>query len=252
MKKQIGLLFLLIALIASACTKKDTVESIVAKMAEKNGSVANFDKMKGFIMLTEVSVKNSMTIPVKATIFKPNKFRMEIEFMGQRIVQTYNGSIGWAEMGGQVNQIPENELAPMLDNFQFNYGFLMNPIIKYKETGLKVTLLGNEDINGSPTFKLLSISKKNDSTYVYVDKNSFMEVKNVKNIKDPNGMVSKIETYSSDFKASNGINYPQTITVKQNNQEVTKITIKSIELIDKIDMKLFEMPVQTSTPEPTK
>jgi hypothetical protein len=253
MKKYIGL-FLVFAIVMSSCTKKvETVDDVIAKFVDKMGGKEKITNIKGMRLETEITIMSSVTAPLNVTIFKPDKFRMDVEVMGQKTIQCLNGQTAWLSQNGIVSPIQGEAIAQMKENMETQFKFLNNPIINYKENGLKVSLIGKDSVNGKAAYKLLSINKKGDSTYIFIDEKDLREVKNEVTVAGPNKEKTKLEFLFSDFKNISGIDYPHVISVKQDKNEVSKIIIKKIEILNSIDMKLFEMPQSTTpeTPAPT-
>ncbi len=248
MIKYFGFLFAIV-IVLSACSKKvDTVDDIISKYAEKLGGKEKIAKLKGMHLLAEMKMTNSPIVILNVTIFKPDKFKMDIEVFGQKYIQCINGNSGWSSQPGiGITAIQGDTLALRKQSMETQYKFLNNPIINFKENGLKVSLIGKEDVNGKSAYKILSVDKKGDSTYIFFDETDFTEVKNKVILPGPENTKVKMEFYFEDFKSIDGFNYPHLIIGKQDGIETSRLTIKKIEILDSIDQKLFEMPTEKSS-----
>ena len=86
---------------------------------------------------------------------RPNKIRVEANFAGQKVIQTYNGSTGWMyapAMGiAQPQQLGTNELKSILSQAEID-----SPLWNYKAKGKRVELVGDSEDGAAYVVKVIS------------------------------------------------------------------------------------------------
>jgi outer membrane lipoprotein-sorting protein len=175
-----------------------------------------------------------MEIPFKNFHKKPNKFRSEQEFMGQQMIQTYNGVEGWMVMQGQVQPLPEQAVEQLKENPLM----LKNPLINYKESGSQVKLLGRETADGVDCYKIEVITKDNETSNVFISANEYFLHKIITN----NPQVGEIEILFQNRKVIKGMTFPYEILTKTPMGNGS-IEFKTIDFDPELSDSLFEKPV---------
>ncbi|HXN82420.1 MAG TPA: hypothetical protein VN883_08070, partial [Myxococcales bacterium] len=107
---------------------------------------------------------------------RPGKIRSEVTRQGLTAVQAWNGKEGWklAPFGGRreperASQDDARALAQDAD--------LEGHLISWREKGSRVQYLGVEDVDGTPAHKLRVALKDGDVHYVFLDPDSFLEIR---------------------------------------------------------------------------
>lgn len=120
------------------------------------------------------------------------------------------------------------------------------PLVNYKEKGNTVELVGSEDVEGTPAYKLKLTLKSGDVRYIFIDKDSFLELKATAMMKRE-GNEMQIDSLSGDYKEVNGLMMPFSIETRVKDQVMSQITIDKIELDVPIDDAIFKMPPATQS-----
>ena len=81
---------------------------------------------------------------------------------------------------------------------------LDGPLVDYKSKGHQVELQGKEKIEGTDAYKLKVTLKNGDVQTIYIDSDSFLEIKEVTK-RTIRGTEQEIESAIGDYKAVNGI-----------------------------------------------
>lgn len=188
--------------------------------------------------------KNTLTAMGMETAFtlyqaRPNKIRVEASFVGQKIIQTYNGTTGWMyapAMGiTQPQQLGTAELKSIVDQAQIN-----SPLWDYKAKGKQVELIGQSE-DGS-AYKVKVVSGENSEMTVYINKQSSL-ISKITTVQNVNGTESVVEMEMKDYKDVKGIPTAHFMTTKMGGQMVATITFESVEFNKELDPALFEKPV---------
>jgi hypothetical protein len=144
-----------------------SVDDIISKNIDAMGGK---DKLAALNTLYEEATSSIMGNDLPSKIWAVNNqgFRMEMDIMGQQMVQVANKDNGWAinPMSGSTDAQPMDTGAMKAIARRMA---LAGPLYNYKEKGYTATLLGKESLNGKDTYKIkLSKAGEPDATY-YID-----------------------------------------------------------------------------------
>jgi hypothetical protein len=121
------------------------------------------------------------------------------------------------------------------------------PIIDYKAKGNSVELLGKEDVEGSPAYKLKVTLKNGDVSYVYIDAETALQVKETSKRKQQ-GSEIEVDSYLTNFKPVNGVLFPFAIENKVAGKSVGQFTVDDMQANVKLDDAMFAMPAAAPKP----
>ncbi len=190
--------------------------------------------------LTGKMVQGGIDIPFIQMSKRPEKVRVEGTFQDLTFIQTYNGKEGWSmnPFAGVTDPQPmsEDDLKGM--HYQADMdGMLWN----WKEKGYTVTSDGNEDMEGTPCYKIKLETKEGDSFTYYIDSDSYIMLRSNSKMKMMGNEVES-DTYFSNYMMVDGIAVPGKIETKMNGQLMGTIIIEKVELNQGLDDALFEKP----------
>jgi len=182
-----------------------------------------------------------MEAPFTMEMARPNKMRMEFTFQGMTGVQAFDGKAGWSVMPfmGKTDPeaAPEEEVKKMQEQANMD-GLLMD----YKDYGRTVELLGKEDLEGTPVYKLKVTQKSGDVVYLYIDAEQYMLLKQTGKTK-VRGQEIESETVFGDFKTVDGLIFPHSIEQKAAGMPGgMTMTVSKIELNPGVADSRFTMP----------
>jgi hypothetical protein len=127
-------------------------------------------------------------------------------------------------------------------------------LVDYKEKGHQVELVGKEDVEGTPAYKLKVTKKNGDIVNVYIDTESYMEIKDAGKTK-VRGQEIEGETTFGDFKTVDGLVFPFSIEQKAKGMPGgMTMAISKIEVNPKVEDSRFAMPAaeKKESPAPPK
>lgn len=212
MKKLILSVSLLLAVII---VNAQSLEDIIGKytVANKLDKISNFKTIK-------ISAKTSvmgMDMPMEMWMKNPNKFKSVTSFNGQDIVQVFDGEKGYMvnPMAGSSDpvEMTSDQLKEIARNNMFN-----NYMAQYLKDG-KLSLAGEDAVNGKPAFKVKADLGNGNSAMMYIDKSSFLLTKTVADV-NQNGMAITVESYPSDYTDTNGIMLPMKTTTSASGMDI--------------------------------
>ena len=229
-----------------------TVEEVVAKnLAARGGEDAILAVQTARLVGTMRmggSAAGAVEVPFTAEFKRPNRIRMEFSLQGMTAVQGYDGEVGWAVMPFAGKPEPEEMDAGQLKDIKEQADF-DGLLVNYKEKGHTVELAGEEEVDGTPIFKLKVTKANGDVVNMYLDREFYTEIKS-----DTKRMVQgteiEITTTYKDFRKINGLLFAHSMEMGFPGSPAGQvITINTIELgVDLADDR-FTMPVKKTSGE---
>jgi outer membrane lipoprotein-sorting protein len=233
--------WLLAAGLISAAAWAQTTDEIIAKHEKAMGGKDKIKAVQSERVTGKMVMGQGMEAPFTMEMARPNKMRMEFTIQGMTGVQAFDGKAGWSVMPfmGKTDPeaAPEEEAKKMQEQANMD-GLLMD----YKDFGRTVELVGKEDLEGTPVYKLKVTQKSGDIVYLYIDAEQFMLLKQTGKTKI-RGQEVESETIFGDFKTVDGLVFPHSI-----EQKVTgmpggmTMTVAKIELNPGVADSRFTMP----------
>jgi zinc protease len=189
---------------AAAISADVTPESIIEKFIAAEGGRAKLSAVKDMEtqMVAEIQ---GISIEIASKKKAPNKFMQSVTAMGSVMsLQAYDGSKGKIEQQGQNVPIGEKELAKLaLEGPIF-------PELDYTKAGYKLSLKGEEAVNGAAAYKIVVEDPTGEKTTNFYDKTSGLLLKSIKVIEGGGQTITQVSEYK-DYKEVNGIQLPHTI-----------------------------------------
>lgn len=225
--------FMLFALIGTQAQSLDQVLDSYYKAngLDKVGDVKTFDiKAKMSVM--------GMEMPMEIKVKKPNKFRVDVEMMGQKTISAFNGEKGWMKnpmMGAGVQDLDGAQLHQAMDQADME-----GPLFNYADKGSTLELLGKENVDGAEAFKLKLTDKNGTVQTYYIGANDYMVTK-VESKVEAMGQTMDIVTRMLGYKEVKGIKIANNIEVEMPMGKQSVI-MEEIIVDEPIDDALFERP----------
>jgi len=243
---------LIVAGLVSTAAWAQTVDELIEKNIQAKGGREKIQAIKTLRMTGKMAMGQGMEAPITMEIARPDKMRTEFVFQGMTGVQTYDGKDGWALMPfmGKTTAEPISgkQLEALKEQADFD-GLLMD----YKAKGHQVELVGKEDLEGTPTWKLKVIKKNGDIGYYWLDAESFLEIK-ASGKTNVNGQEIQGETWFGDYKETGGVIFAHSVENKAIGMPGSMtITIDKIEVNPDLSGDRFSKPEAAkpaATPKP--
>jgi len=236
---------LLIATLLISFLSVNAQDLTMDEVLENYYEVMGFEKLKDIntVVMTGKSVNQGMETPFTVTTVRPNKYRLEIEIQGQKMIQVYNSGIGWyvAPWTGTLDaqDLPAEQLKPMKRQADID-----GPLYNYKEKGHTAEFLGKDDLEGSEVYKIKLTYDDGDAGTYFIDAENFVVLKE-ESIMNMRGQEIKSEVLYSDFKPINDMIMPFSFQILMNGQVSQTINVETVDYDSKIDMDFFEKPAPT-------
>lgn len=236
-----GLIAIALAGLVSTAAWAQTADELIDKNIQAKGGKDKIEAIKALRMTGKMGIGPGVQAPVTMEMARPDKLRVEFVVQGMTGVQTYDGKEGWTLMPFMGKTDPEpiagKQLEMMQEQADFD-GILMG----YKEKGHQVELVGKEDLEGTPAYKLKVTKKNGDIGYYWLDAESFLELK-ASGKTNVNGQDIEGETYFGDYKESGGVMFAHSIENKAVGMPGSMtITIDKIEVNPEVAAERFGKP----------
>ncbi|WP_297097039.1 outer membrane lipoprotein-sorting protein [uncultured Draconibacterium sp.] len=230
--------FLLTALMLFALisTQAQSLDKVLDSYYKANG----LDKMadvKTFNVKAKVSVMG-MEMPMEIKVKKPNKFRVDMEMMGQKTTSAFNGENGWMVnpmMGAGVQDLEGDQLKQAMGQADME-GALYN----YKAKGSNIEMLGKVDADGAEAYKLKLTDKDGVIQTYYINADDYM-ISKVESRAEAMGQTMDIVTKMVEYKEVKGIKMASKMEIEMPMGKQSVI-MEEIKIDEPIDDALFEKP----------
>lgn len=233
--------WLLVAGLAGAAVQAQTADEIINKHLEARGGKDKIKAVQTERITGKMVMPQGMEAPVSMELARPNKMRMEFTIQGMTGIQAYDGSSGWSVMPFMGKTDPEKMSSEEVRQAE-DQADMDGPLVDYKDKGHQVEYVGKEDVEGTPAYKLKVTKKNGDVVNVYIDADSYMDIRETGKVKAQGQEIESQTTYG-DFKKVDGLVFPFSIEQKpQGAPAGMVITISKVEVNPAVDASRFAMP----------
>jgi hypothetical protein len=186
--------------------------------------------------------KQPTRLPYVMHLKRPHKSHLEIAFVNQTAVQTFDGQQGWKFRPylnrSDVEPLNEAELRAEKATDELD-----GPLIDHARKGVKVELAGSEKIEGRNTYRLKLTRSDRSVRQLWVDAQSFLETRIEGEPRRMDGRMHRVFVNYRDFRKTGGVMVPHTLeTVVEGVRQASTLIIDQVELNPKLDDALFAKP----------
>ena len=146
-------------------------------------------------------------LPFVMELKRPGKMRLELKFNGQTAVQVFDGADGWKLRPFLNRQEVEPYSAEELKIASMQ-AELDGPLVDYAAKGTQIELKGMEKVEDRDTYKLKMTLKNGQSLHVWIDAQTFLEVKIEGQPRRLDGIYHPVEVYYRDYRPVEGLQIP--------------------------------------------
>ena len=194
------------------------------------------------LMNAPESKAEQVQLPFTLYLKRGRKSRIELEFAGKKPVQIYDGTNGWKYRPFLNREDIEPFTSDELKS-EAQKSDLDGPLVDYAAKGTKVESAGVEKVEGHDCYKLKLTLKSGDVQYVWIDTQSFLDVKVSGTARRMDGKMHNVYIYQRDFKTVQGLVLPQVLeTAVDGYRDTHKMVIESLVINPKLDDSLFKKP----------
>lgn len=180
----------------------------------------------------------TLEMPMQVIAKRPNLMLQEMRMQDRRVVTAFDGQQAWAinPMIGPSAQLVQGVQADLIrDQAQFD-----GPLAYARQRGDKMEVLGKEEIEGTPSWKL-AITHDDKTTTVYLDEKTGLERKVTASV-NQGGTQLLVESLISDYQPVDGIMVPRKVQTLVGGQTQATVTIDNVEFNVPVEDAQFKMP----------
>jgi hypothetical protein len=148
-----------------------------------------------------------LQLPFRLEMKRPHKSRLEIEFAGKTAVQVYDGASGW-KLRPYLNRNDVEPFSAEEAQSEALKADLEGPLVDYAAKGTRVELAGVEPVAGRPAYKLKLTMKNGGTQDIWIDAQSFLDVKVEGVARRMDGKMHKVFVMQRDFRPAHGVMIP--------------------------------------------
>jgi hypothetical protein len=234
MKQWLAILFSCVFISVQA----QTVDEVIDKYSAAMGGLEAFNKVNTAKM-TGTLTTSGLTMPMTTQVLQGKAMRTDVNANGKKIINVYSNGTGWKinPLAGALNKTEVT--GAELIGFKAQAS-LVNHLMDYKNRGHQVELLGQEVVDGINTFKIKLTNKDdNKPTLFFINAANYLLIKSISK-KETQGQEYDVETYYTDMRTINGLQFCMFLTQKIRGQVYLSIKWDKIELGMPVDEKIFE------------
>ncbi len=218
-----------------------TVDEIIAKYYAARGGADKIKALQSVRMTGRFVAGAGVEAPFTLELKRTNMMRLEFVVQGLTAVQAYDGKTGWAIIPFMGKKDPEPMSAEDLKDAEENAD-MDGPLMDYKAKGNQVELLGKEKVEGTDCYKLKLTLKNGNIHTLYLDTDSFLEIKDISK-RIVRGAEVELENTSGDYKEVGGLIFPFALEQgARGSDQKQRIIVEKIELNPTLDDDRFKMP----------
>jgi hypothetical protein len=189
-------------------------------------------------------------VPFLIEFARPRKQRIELQYKGQRTVQVFDGAEGW-RLRPFLNR---HEVEPFTDeevDATSMYADLDGPLVDYAAKGNEIELDGMEKVQDRDTYKIKVTLNHGKTLRVWIDSQTFLEMKIEGMPRQLNGIFHPTEIYYRDYRSIDGLQIPFLLETRVSPATGTapgfmgtlvpaeKMVIDKVVVNPKLDLSLF-------------
>ncbi len=222
--------------------RAQSADDIVSKALAARGGLDKIKAVQSQRITGTISFGPGAEGPFVVELKRPLKMHMEITIQGQTVTRVYNGKgEGWV-----INPFGENkdtqpmsaeDLKNIADESDFD-----GPLVDYKEKGHQIELVGKEQVDNRPVFRLKLTRKGGDVRFYLFDAESFALLK-WEGKRKAEDKEYTVESFFKDYRDVNGLKFAFEIdSDSPGSEQQQKISIEKLELDPKLEEARFTKP----------
>lgn len=242
MKHIVLLVVFVMGIVFVQFVKGQTADEVINKYLDARGGKDKLLSIKTLYMEGSRQMMGN-EVAVKITKVQDKLSRTDFEMMGTSGYTIVTPTEGWSFIpmrSESVDKIPEARLKTMLSEMD-----IPGPLVDYATKGNKVELMEKQDIDGTPAYKIkLTLAAGKELIY-YIDTKTNLLIRSTSMAPaigqdgKPTGDSREVVTNYSDYKAVDGIMFPQTIATT-GGQGAGSTTFDKIEVNKPVDASQYK------------
>jgi hypothetical protein len=228
-----------------------TLAGIMDLHVKARGGIQAFKAIHTMEATGTISFGGSAPGGIRVLAVRPSSFRVDIHQGAATIIQAYDGKNGWqiqsTEGKGAPASITGGALADLQDQAENAIG---GPLLDYAARGSRVDLMGEQLVGGKSCYKLKITLRSAHLIYIYLDKSTYLEVKE-ELPRTINGQEKLIVETVGDYRKFGGWLFPCSFVSGIDGNAGETLQIQNVKINLPVNETTFKMPVPAAaTPTP--
>lgn len=175
---------------------------------------------------------------------RPNKTRFEVDSMSQKTWRVFDGVQGWKERPDGEGHPDVQPYTPRELKFAQQSLAIDAPLVDAASRGGRVEVEGEEEIDGRRAFRLLVSQVSGERRHVWVDAQSFLDVRYERVSYNPAGVPVIVNVRCREFRTFGGLQMPTIIETGSPAKAAAsdKMVIEQVSINTPLDDLIFERP----------
>jgi hypothetical protein len=226
-----------------------SVDQLIARSVEARGGMEKMKAVQSIRMTGKMTMGQGMEAPLMFERKRPKLMRMEFTVQGMTGIRAYDGKTGWQLMPFGGKKDPEPMSVEDLQEAD-EEADIDGPLVDYKAKGYTVELIDKEKVEGSDAYKIKVNMKNGSVSYIYLDADTMLEIKN-EGKRTIRGSEIEFESTFGDYKEVGGLLFPFSIqNGAKGHPEKQNIIVDTIELNPSLDEARYRMPAAAAPEAP--
>ncbi len=223
-----------------------TLDDVLAKYYQARGGL---DKLKA---VSAVKMSGKLFVPAQGLELPtvrwqkaPDKLRVETTIQDRKVIQGFDGRAAWwlnPMLAPGAREMPAGQAALFREQAEF-----ADPLAAYKEKGYKLELLGREELDGKPAFKLLLTRSAGKEIFFYLDAESGVVLKSSRAMAAGDA-ASVAEIVYTDYRPVDGQLMPFAIENRVGGKTQARLVLETVVFNPAVSDGLFAMPAEKAAP----
>jgi len=231
---------LTLSMAGALCAQANDADAIRLKMIEALGGAKALEAVRDTTVVSTVVLPALNNMSGTAIMYQkePDKMRMDMEFMGMKIVQACDGRTAWGinPQSGKSEEMSE-KVAKEFKRGAYGNDALLNPA----KFGITYALKGQETVDGKACH-VIEITYSDDfKATQYVDAATYLTYKSKAMTLNQMEVEVEGETIFGDYKKVGNVMIAHSMTSKQGGQDWALITLGEVTFNSGLEDSLFSM-----------
>ncbi len=247
--------FVLSSLLAACAPAQEvTLDQIVQKNTEALGGADRLKAVNTLVMEAKMVLQGgAMEAPMKLMVKRPNMVRTEIQVQGRPIVMAWDGSSGWMinpMMGSNDAQKLDDSMTKQITQNADIEGTL-GSLSALKAGGHALELVGKEDVEGAPAYRIKVTRKSGDVQAYFISANTWLAVKTITKANQM-GQELEVESLARDYRKVDGVMVAHATEQKVAGKVMMQMTVDRVVINSPMGDDVFKMPAPAPKADPNK
>ncbi len=188
-----------------------TAAQIIAKNVAARGGAEAWRRIDTLAWAGRVEGGAPVALPFMMELQRPNKTRFEVTAGDRRFVRVFDGRNGWRVRPGSSGAPETRAFSREEADYARNEFVIDGPLIDHEAKGVKVKLLGLDEIEGRKAHLLEATLASGGMRRIWIDVDTFLEIRIDRPSTNPVVKGAPSSIYYSNWRSIEGVMIPLTI-----------------------------------------